>query len=101
MIILLSFSSKLSNSSRFKKIGLESDHRGMLKVNSSYQTEKKYIYAVGDVIGYPSLASVSYDQGRIVASHILEQKIDNHFQIMPNGIAPPLKLAPSVKQNKS
>ena len=41
----------------------------MLKVNSVYQTEKKHIYAVGDVIGYPSLASVSYDQGRVVANH--------------------------------
>ena len=69
-----------------QKCSLESDHRGMLKVNSFYQTNKKHIYAVGDVIGYPSLASVSYDQGRIVASHILGQKIDNHFQIMPNGI---------------
>ena len=69
-----------------KKCGLESDHRGMLKVNSVYQTEKKHIYAVGDVIGYPSLASVSYDQGRVVANHILGQVIDNHFQIMPNGI---------------
>lgn len=65
---------------------LKPDERGMIEVNENYQTIQKNIYAVGDVIGAPSLASVSYDQGRIVGNHILKQKITHHFQVMPIGI---------------
>lgn len=50
--------------------GLEADHRGQLKVSDKYQTEVESIYAVGDVIGWPSLASASFDQGRSVARFI-------------------------------
>jgi len=48
-------------------IGVEADHRGQLKVNERYQTNVDYVYAAGDVIGWPSLASASYDQGREIA----------------------------------
>ncbi|MDW6002612.1 Si-specific NAD(P)(+) transhydrogenase [Vibrio mangrovi] len=51
-------------------LGLTADSRGQLAVNQSYQTEVEHIYAVGDVIGYPSLASAAYDQGRFVAQTI-------------------------------
>lgn len=51
-------------------IGLEADHRGQLKVNDRYQTDVEYVYAAGDVIGWPSLASASYDQGREIAMAI-------------------------------
>lgn len=51
--------------------GLVADGRGQLNVNSQYQTDVNNIYAVGDVIGYPSLASAAYDQGRICASGML------------------------------
>lgn len=44
--------------------GLKADGRGQLKVNECYQTEVDNIFAVGDVIGYPSLASAAFDQGR-------------------------------------
>jgi len=47
--------------------GLKADGRGQLKVNESYQTEVDNIFAVGDVTGYPSLASAAFDQGRIAA----------------------------------
>lgn len=50
--------------------GLKADGRGQLKVSSGYQTEVESIYAVGDVIGYPSLASAAFDQGRICANAI-------------------------------
>jgi NAD(P) transhydrogenase len=53
-------------------IGLTPDSRGNLKVNNSYQTEVDNVYAVGDVIGYPSLASAAFDQGRIAADAINE-----------------------------
>ncbi|MBB3061438.1 Si-specific NAD(P)(+) transhydrogenase [Microbulbifer rhizosphaerae] len=51
-------------------IGLKANHRGQLSVDDHYCTEVENIYAVGDVIGWPSLASASYDQGRAVAAAI-------------------------------
>lgn len=65
---------------------LKSNQREMIVVNENYQTTQKHIYAVGDIIGYPSLSSTAYDQGRIAANHILHQNIGSHFQIMPTGI---------------
>ncbi|MCV6627932.1 MAG: FAD-dependent oxidoreductase, partial [Cellvibrionaceae bacterium] len=52
-------------------IGLAADHRGQLKVSEQYRTDVDYVYAAGDVIGWPSLASASYDQGREIAQSIL------------------------------
>ncbi|MGF1715146.1 Si-specific NAD(P)(+) transhydrogenase [Photobacterium chitinilyticum] len=52
------------------KVGLTPDSRGQLNVNQNYCTEVEHVYAVGDVIGYPSLASAAYDQGRFVAQAI-------------------------------
>ncbi|NJD85951.1 NAD(P)(+) transhydrogenase, partial [Candidatus Erwinia dacicola] len=50
-----------TDSLSLENVGLEADSRGLLKVNSMYQTAQPHIYAVGDVIGYPSLASAAYD----------------------------------------
>ena len=50
-------------------VGLETDERGRLKVNNNYQTAVDHIYAAGDVIGFPSLASTSMEQGRLAACH--------------------------------
>ncbi len=53
--------------------GLETDHRGRIEVNrKTYQTSVPHIYAAGDVIGHPSLASTSLQQGRIAACHALD-----------------------------
>ncbi|CCN50730.1 Soluble pyridine nucleotide transhydrogenase [Vibrio nigripulchritudo MADA3029] len=68
-------------------VGLKPDSRGQLAVNSNYQTEVENIYAVGDVIGYPSLASAAYDQGRFVAQAITKGQADNHLiEDIPTGI---------------
>ena len=53
-----------------ERVGLEADDRGQLTVDDRYQTDAEGIYAVGDVIGWPSLASASYDQGRFCAGMI-------------------------------
>lgn len=53
---------------------LKADGRGQLKVNDQYQTQVPNIYAVGDVIGYPSLASAAYDQGRLAASAMIDKQ---------------------------
>ncbi|WP_319535734.1 Si-specific NAD(P)(+) transhydrogenase [uncultured Vibrio sp.] len=68
-------------------VGLEADSRGQLKVNRNYQTVVEHIYAVGDVIGYPSLASAAYDQGRFVAQAITKGQAENYLiEDIPTGI---------------
>lgn len=52
-------------------VGLTPDSRGYLKTSENYQTETEHLYAVGDVVGFPSLASAAYTQGRAAANHIL------------------------------
>lgn len=52
-----------------ESIGLKPDERGRLMVNESYQTELPHIYAAGDVIGFPALASTSGAQGRLASAH--------------------------------
>jgi NAD(P) transhydrogenase len=49
------------------KAGLETDERGRIKVDDHYRTSAGHIYAVGDVIGFPSLAATSMEQGRLAA----------------------------------
>jgi NAD(P) transhydrogenase len=48
--------------------GLEADNRGRIAVNEHYRTKVDHIFAVGDVVGFPALASVSMEQGRIAAA---------------------------------
>ncbi len=70
-----------------ENIGLVADSRGLLKVNSMYQTALSHIYAVGDVIGYPSLASAAYDQGRIAAQAMIQGEAKVHLiENIPTGI---------------
>jgi NAD(P) transhydrogenase len=70
-----------------ENVGLEADGRGLLKVNSMYQTAQPHIYAVGDVIGYPSLASAAYDQGRIAAQALMKGEANAHLiEDIPTGI---------------
>lgn len=52
-----------------EKIGLAANSRGYLEVNESYQTAIPWVYAAGDVIGFPALASTSMEQGRVAVCH--------------------------------
>jgi NAD(P) transhydrogenase len=52
-----------------KDAGIETDERGRIKVDAHYQTAAEGIYAAGDVIGPPGLASVSMEQGRVAMCH--------------------------------
>ena len=61
--------------------------RGQIEVNEDFQTAQPHIYAVGDVIGYPSLASAAYDQGRYATTHMLEGDCDYRLaHDVPTGI---------------
>ncbi|MBR9841691.1 MAG: Si-specific NAD(P)(+) transhydrogenase [Rhodobacteraceae bacterium] len=69
------------------KVGLETDHRGRIEVDrKSYQTAVPHIYAAGDVIGHPSLASTSLQQGRVAACHALETPTLPESPWFPYGI---------------
>ncbi len=71
-------------------LGIETDKRGLIKVDEHFRTSCKTVYAVGDVIGFPSLASVSMDQGRIASFHAFNGGDDFHSprinELMPYGI---------------
>jgi len=67
--------------------GLEVADRGRLTVNpDTFQTTVAHIYAVGDVIGFPSLASTSMEQGRIAACHAFDQVAQKPPAFFPYGI---------------
>merc|ERR1711916_381701 len=68
-------------------IGLQANSRVSLTVDKTYNTNLDNIYAVGDVIGYPSLASAAYDQGRIAADYILSLPHEGQLiEDIPTGI---------------
>ena len=70
-----------------ERIGLSADARGQIKVDEFYRTAQPHIYAVGDVVGYPSLASASYDQGRFAATHAVTGESNLRLvQDIPAGI---------------
>jgi NAD(P) transhydrogenase len=66
--------------------GLEADDRGRLKVNENYQTAQPHIYAVGDIIGFPALASTSMEQGRLAACHAFGVRAVSTPELFPYGI---------------
>lgn len=66
--------------------GLSADNRGRLKVNEVYQTAVPHIYAAGDVIGFPSLASTSMEQGRLATCHMFQQIAEAPATLFPYGI---------------
>ncbi len=67
--------------------GLKSDERGRLAVDkANFRTAQPHIYAVGDVIGFPSLASTSMEQGRIAACHAFDEEAHAPPEFFPYGI---------------
>ena len=67
-------------------IGLEADSRGRLSVDGDYRTAVANIFAVGDLIGFPSLASTSMEQGRVAACNALSIGCDGMSDHFPIGI---------------
>jgi NAD(P) transhydrogenase len=66
--------------------GLEADNRGRICVDAEFRTKVPNIYAVGDVIGFPSLASVSMEQGRLAAANAFGLQIKSNPATYPYGI---------------
>jgi NAD(P) transhydrogenase len=66
--------------------GLTVDKMGQLKVNEHYQTAVPHVYAAGDVIGFPGLASTSMEQGRLSTCHAFQVEQSTLPKILPYGI---------------
>lgn len=66
--------------------GASADDRGRIKVNANYQTDSPDVYAVGDVIGFPALASTSMEQGRQAACHMYGERYESYAELFPYGI---------------
>lgn len=67
-------------------IGLETNSRGQIEVDNQYRTAVENVFAVGDVIGWPSLASAAYDQGRSAAASIAAPEEFRYVDSVPTGI---------------
>jgi NAD(P) transhydrogenase len=66
--------------------GLAADERGRITVNQYFQTAVPHIYACGDVIGFPALASTSMEQGRLSAVHMFGGTVQSTSELLPYGI---------------
>lgn len=69
-----------------ESIGIKPNARGQIEVDKTYHTSVPHIFAIGDVIGWPSLASAAYDQGRAATNAILDQSRVHDFVNAPVGI---------------
>ena len=67
-------------------VGLVANARGQLDVDENYQTSNPNIYAVGDVVGFPALASTAMIQGRAAARHLSRRPQEGNLQLYPFGI---------------
>jgi NAD(P) transhydrogenase len=71
---------------KLENVGLKADDRERLKVNSNYQTEVPHIYAAGDVIGFPALASTAMEQGRLAVCHAFGVPTKSIPELFPYGV---------------
>lgn len=68
------------------RAGLTANDRGIITVNSHYQTVVPHIYAVGDIIGPPALAASSAEQGRLASYHAFAESTETFPTSFPYGI---------------
>ena len=69
-----------------ENVGIEYDDRERLAVNDNYQTTAEHVYAAGDVIGFPALASTSMEQGRRAVCHAFGAQVQRFNDLFPVGI---------------
>jgi len=67
-------------------LGLTVNSRGQIDVDQQYRTQAEHVYAAGDVIGWPSLASAAYNQGTSAAADIIGTSLFEHVDDVPTGI---------------
>jgi NAD(P) transhydrogenase len=69
-----------------ENVGLDVDERGRILVDATFRTTMSHIFAVGDVIGFPSLAATSMEQGRLAARHAFGEDAKVMSELLPFGI---------------
>jgi NAD(P) transhydrogenase len=69
-----------------ERAGVKADEKGRIEVGPTFQTAVPHIYAVGDVIGFPSLAATAMEQGRIAALDAFGQEVRTIRELFPLGI---------------
>ncbi|GAB6040972.1 Si-specific NAD(P)(+) transhydrogenase [Endothiovibrio diazotrophicus] len=74
------------NTLKLDHAGVEFDRRHLIPVNGSYQSNVEHIYAAGDIVGFPSLASTSMEQGRQAVSHAFGHGVRSLPETFPFGI---------------
>ena len=76
-----------SDNMGLENLGIKTDTKGSIVIKKNNQTDIPNIYAVGDIVGFPNLASASYDQGRFAATHIAFGKCEHQLvEFIPTGI---------------
>lgn len=75
-----------SDQMNIEAAGLKADGRGKMAVNETFQTAVPHIYAAGDVIGFPALASTSMEQGRLAGCHMFGKPGKMPANLIPYGI---------------
>jgi len=75
-----------SDQMNIEAAGLKSESRGKISVNENFQTTVPHIYAAGDVIGFPALASTSMEQGRLASCHMFSKPGKMPPNLIPYGI---------------
>jgi NAD(P) transhydrogenase len=69
------------------KVGISTSERGHIKVNANFQTTQPHVYAAGDVLGSPALASTSMEQARMAMAHAFDLKYKTGLaRILPYGV---------------
>lgn len=82
--------------------GVDADNRGRIPVDKDFRTKVPHIFAVGDVIGFPALASVSMEQGRIAAARALATTTSSRTRVsIPTGFTPSRRFRSSAKRKSS
>jgi NAD(P) transhydrogenase len=100
-VLVASGRSGNTGSLNLEAVGLKAGKRGHLTVNERYQTGVPNIYAAGDVIGFPALASTSMEQGRIAVVHAFDLKYKTALApVLPYGIytIPEVSMAGATEQ---
>jgi NAD(P) transhydrogenase len=75
-----------SSDLNIEAVGIETDARGRIKVDEHLRTSVESVYAVGDIIGFPALASTSMEQGRLAALHAFGVEMPKVVSSLPFGI---------------
>lgn len=86
MLLFASGRSGASEELNLAAAGVETNSRGLIEVNTNLQSSVPHIYAAGDIIGFPALASTSMEQGRMAACHAFDVPCFSDQELLPYGI---------------